>query len=134
VAEDDSLANAPHVLIVDDDGTSRMIASGVMQKAGFRVSEACDGAEALVRLARGEHFSLMILDLDMPNLGGRDVLRLVRQSIATVGLPVVVLTGSPDPAAELELMEMGADDYLRKPIDPPLLSIRVKAAMRRIRG
>ena len=132
--EEDDGDETPHVLVVDDDGTTRMIARGVMEKAGFRVSEAVDGSEALVRLARGEHYSLMLLDLDMPTIGGRDVLRSVRQSMATVGLPVVVLTGAPDPNTEIELMEMGADDYLRKPIDPPLLSIRVKAAMRRTRG
>ncbi|MBM4185113.1 MAG: type II/IV secretion system protein [Gemmatimonadetes bacterium] len=124
----------PHILVVDDDGTTRTIARGVFEATGYRVSEARDGAEALVRLARGEHFSLMLLDLDMPNIGGRDVLRSVRQSMATVGLPVVVLTGAPDHGTEVELMEMGADDYLRKPIDPPLLSIRIKAAMRRARG
>ncbi len=121
----------PHILVVDDDGTTRMIARSVFEARGYRVSEARDGAEALVRLARGEHFSLMLLDLDMPNVGGRDVLRSVRQSMGTVGLPVVVLTGAPDHATEVELIELGADDYLRKPIDPPLLSIRVKAALRR---
>ena len=134
VEEDENGDATPHVLIVDDDGTTRMIARGVMEKAGFQVSEAVDGSEALVRLARGEHFSLMLLDLDMPTINGRDVLRSVRQSMTTVGLPVVVLTGAADPNTEIELMEMGADDYLRKPIDPPLLSIRVKAAMRRNRG
>jgi CheY-like chemotaxis protein len=130
----DQADEQPHILVVDDDGTTRAIARGVFETTGYRVSEARDGAEALVRLARGEHFSLMLLDLDMPNIGGRDVLRSVRQSMATVGLPVVVLTGAPDHATEVELMEMGADDYLRKPIDPPLLSIRIKAAMRRARG
>ena len=105
-----------------------------LEKAGFQVTEAVDGSEAMVRLARGEHFSLMLLDLDMPTIGGRDVLRSVRQSMATVGLPVVVLTGAADPATEVELMEMGADDYLRKPIDPPRLQTRVKAALRRAQG
>ncbi len=73
----------------------------------------------LARLAKGELFTLMILDLEMPILGGREVLRAVRQSITTAGLPVVVLTGTPDPDADIELMEQGADDYIRKPIDPP---------------
>jgi type II secretory ATPase GspE/PulE/Tfp pilus assembly ATPase PilB-like protein/ActR/RegA family two-component response regulator len=126
--------DAPHVLVVDDDGTTRTIARGVLEASGYRVSEARDGAEALISLARGEHYNLMLLDLDMPSIGGRDVLRSVRQSMTTVGLPVVVLTGAPDHGTEVELMEMGADDYLRKPIDPPLLSIRIKAALRRAKG
>ena len=76
----------------------------------------------------------MVLDLDMPLLGGREVLRAIRQSLATAGLPVVVLTGTPDPEAEVELMEEGADDYIRKPIDPPRFQSRIKAAVRRARG
>ena len=76
----------------------------------------------------------MVLDLDMPTLGGREVLRSVRQSMVTVGLPVVVLTGTPDPDSEIELIEMGADDYLRKPLDPGRLQARIRAALRRAQG
>ncbi len=52
--------------------------------------------------------------------------------MATVGLPVIVLTGTTDPDAELTLMEEGADDYIRKPFDPRRFMIRVKAALRRV--
>ena len=76
----------------------------------------------------------MVLDLDMPVLGGREVLRSVRSSASTAGLPVVVLTGTPDAGAEIELMEQGADDYIRKPIDPPRFVTRIRAALRRARG
>ncbi|NNL30393.1 MAG: Flp pilus assembly complex ATPase component TadA, partial [Gemmatimonadetes bacterium] len=125
----------PHVLLVDDDGTTRSIARGILEKKlGYEVTESPDGSDAILRLARGESYSLMLLDLDMPRLGGRDVLKSVRQSLATAALPVVVLTGTPDPDSEIELMEMGADDYLRKPIDPPRLQTRVKAALRRAQG
>ena len=125
----------PHILVVDDDGTTRSIARGLLERnLGCLVSEAADGAEALVRLARGDLFSLILLDLDMPTLGGREVLRSVRQSMVTAGLPVVVLTGTPDPDSEIELMEMGADDYLRKPLDPARLQARVRAALRRASG
>ena len=103
----------------------------MLEKLGYRVSEASDGSEALARLAKGEFFTLMILDLDMPMLGGREVLRAVRRSLTTAGLPVVVLTGTPDPDSEIELMEQGADDYIRKPIDPRRLLTRVKAVVRR---
>lgn len=134
-ADEAALADVPHVLIVDDDGTTRKIARLMIEKhLGFRVSESPDGGDALLRLARGETYSLMVLDLDMPTLGGRDVLRSVRQSIATAGLPVIVLTGTPDPDAEIELMEMGADDYLRKPVVPARLQTRIKAALRRAQG
>lgn len=130
--EDDD--EAPHVLVVDDDGASRAIARGLLEKEGYRVSEAADGSEGLVMLARGEAFDLMVLDLDMPTLGGRETLRAVRGSVSTAGLPIVVLTGTQDPRAEIELMEQGADDYIHKPIDPPRFVTRVKATLRRAGG
>jgi type II secretory ATPase GspE/PulE/Tfp pilus assembly ATPase PilB-like protein/ActR/RegA family two-component response regulator len=125
---------APHVLVVDDDGASRAIARGLLEREGYRVSEAADGSEGLVLLARGETFDLMVLDLDMPTLGGRETLRAVRGSVSTAGLPIVVLTGTRDPRAEIELMEQGADDYIHKPIDPPRFVTRVKATLRRAGG
>lgn len=124
----------PRILVVDDDGATRNIARGLLEKQGYAVSEAADGSEALVYLARGESFDLMLLDLDMPMLGGREVLRAVRGSVSSAGLPVVVLTGTQDPGAEVEVMEQGADDYIRKPIDPPRFLTRIKAALRRGRG
>ena len=108
-----------------------MIARGILEAHGYRVSEASDGSEGLARLARGERFSLMVLDLDMPMLGGRQVLAAVRGSLTTTGLPVLVLTGTPDRDSEIELMEQGADDYVRKPIEPRRFLARVGAALRR---
>jgi type II secretory ATPase GspE/PulE/Tfp pilus assembly ATPase PilB-like protein/ActR/RegA family two-component response regulator len=125
---------APRILVVDDDGANRAIARGLLEKEGYAVSEAADGSEALVFLARGEAFDLMVLDLDMPMLGGREVLKAVRGSVNTAGLPIVVLTGTQDPSAEIDLMEQGADDYIRKPIDPPRFLTRIKATLRRARG
>jgi type II secretory ATPase GspE/PulE/Tfp pilus assembly ATPase PilB-like protein/ActR/RegA family two-component response regulator len=133
-AEGGTTGEAAHILVVDDDGTTRMLARSLLDNVGFVVAEASDGSEALARLAKGERFDLMILDLDMPMLGGREVLRAVRQSAATAHLPIVVLTGTPDADADIELMEQGADDYIRKPIDPPRFVMRVRAALRRAAG
>ena len=76
----------------------------------------------------------MILDLDMPKLTGREVLKHVRHSARTTGLPVVVLTGSEDDETEAQLLEAGADDYIRKPIEPTRFLARIKAVMRRAGG
>ncbi len=132
--EDVDESTPPHILVVDDDGANRMIARGLLEKQGYRVTEAADGSEALVLLAHGELFNLMVLDLDMPMLGGREVLKAVRGAVSTAGLPIVVLTGTNDPESEIELMENGADDYIRKPIDPPRFLTRVKATLRRAGG
>jgi DNA-binding response OmpR family regulator len=67
----------------------------------------------------------------MTRIGGEELLRSVRESVATSALPVIVLTGSSEKDSELAVMEAGADDYLRKPLDPPRLLARVKAVLRR---
>jgi Tfp pilus assembly pilus retraction ATPase PilT/ActR/RegA family two-component response regulator len=128
---DDDDQGVPHILLVDDDGTVRSIARATLEREGYRVTEVDDGSEALARLGRGETFSLMVLDLDMPMLGGREVLRAVRRSLTTASLPVVVLTATSDHDAEVQLFEQGADDYIRKPIEPRPFLMRVKAALRR---
>ena len=70
----------------------------------------------------------------MPNVGGREVLAAVRSTVATAGMPVIVLTGTTDQDAEIEVMEAGADDYIRKPLDPRKFMVRVKATLRRASG
>ena len=106
------------------------MARGLLERAGYRVSEAADGAAALDLLKNGDQ-NLMVLDLDMPVLSGQSVLAQVRSSVTTAGLPIIVLTGSSDTVTEIHMMEQGADDYIRKPIDPPRFVARVKAALRR---
>ena len=121
------------ILIVDDDPEDRLLVRTILHKNGFRVEEARDGQEALALLGSGEDHSLVVLDLEMPGLDGREVLSRVRSSGETMALPVIVLTGSPDPEDEYRLMEGGADDYLRKPLDPPRFIARIRAALRRAR-
>ncbi|MEJ2678244.1 MAG: ATPase, T2SS/T4P/T4SS family [Gemmatimonadota bacterium] len=133
VDDDADIDRAPHILIVDDDPEDRLLVRTMLRKDGYLVSEAEDGDEALDMIAKHSGFSLVVLDLEMPRLDGRVVLQRLRSSVSTAGLPVVVLTGSTNPEDEYHLMENGADDYLRKPIDPPRFMARVKAAMRRAR-
>jgi type IV pilus assembly protein PilB len=121
----------PLVLLVDDDEVSRTVARKVLEKGAFRVEEAGNGLAALAQLEAGSAPALIILDLDMPQMGGREVLARVRQTVATAGLPVLVLTGSGTEEMEAQLMEEGADDYIRKPLEPARFVARVKAALRR---
>jgi CheY-like chemotaxis protein len=123
-----------HILVVDDDAVNRSLARSLLEKNGFRVTEAGDGAVAMERIAQSDAFALVILDLDMPRMGGREVLERLRSTAGTARLPVVVLTGTEAGEVEIELMERGADDYLRKPIDPMRFVARVKAALRRSAG
>lgn len=135
-AEDEAAGNSeqPHVLVVDDDGANRTIERALLEKAGCRVTEAKDGMEALRLLTSGQVFTLMVLDLDMPTLGGREVLAAIRANVQTAGIPVIVLTGTPDPEAEVKIINAGADDFIRKPLEPARFMARVSAGLRRARG
>lgn len=121
-------------LVVDDDPATRIIGRALLQSLGHEVVEAADGEEALARVREGEGVNLVILDLDLPRKSGREVLAELRGSVATAGIPIVVLTGSQNPESEMEVMDAGADDYLRKPLDPARFLSRVKAALRRVQG
>jgi type II secretory ATPase GspE/PulE/Tfp pilus assembly ATPase PilB-like protein/ActR/RegA family two-component response regulator len=122
----------PRILVVDDDPEDLLLVRTLLSKHGYTVDEARDGGEALAAIEKRPP-TLVVLDLEMPGLDGREVLARLRSAEETVSLPVVVLTGSPDPEDEYRLMEGGADDYLRKPLDPPRFIARLKAALRRAR-
>jgi type II secretory ATPase GspE/PulE/Tfp pilus assembly ATPase PilB-like protein/ActR/RegA family two-component response regulator len=121
----------PRVLVVDDDPVIRRLGRALLEKVPLEVSEADDGPVALAMLEYTPEFSLVILDLDMPTMSGRDVLARLRGKPATASLPVIVLTGSESRDDEATLMDAGADDYIKKPIDPARFIARVKAVLRR---
>jgi type II secretory ATPase GspE/PulE/Tfp pilus assembly ATPase PilB-like protein/CheY-like chemotaxis protein len=136
-SEDEQGQEAVRVLITDDDPIIRQIAASLLSKAGYAVLEAADGVAALERLNSADpddHIDLMISDLDMPRLSGYDLLRLARSAARTAALPIVVLTGEEEPETEARLIDEGADDYIRKPIDPVRFVARVKAVLRRAGG
>lgn len=119
------------VLVVDDDAVTRKLSRTLLEAQQFEVHEAVDGEEALRRLREDGAVHLVMLDLNMPKVDGRAVLAEVRSDERFADLPVIILTGSEGPETESELMDRGADDYIRKPIDPPRFVARVKAALRR---
>lgn len=123
-----------HILVVDDDPGGRMLMRTVLEKNGFSVSEADDGTTALPLLQLADDIDAVLLDLMMKSMDGLEVLLRIRKSRTTAGLPVVILTASPDPEDEQKLLRAGADDYLRKPVDPHQLVDRMKAVLRRSRS
>jgi DNA-binding response OmpR family regulator len=110
---------------------NRLVVRNLLQKNGYRVTEAADGNAALDALAKAEDVAAVVLDLAMPKMGGEEVLSRMRGSMSTAGIPVVVLTGSEDEGAEVRLIDRGADDYIVKPVDPTRFLARVKATLRR---
>ena len=123
-----------HVLLADDDAIVRQTVGALLRANGFVVCEAEDGVEALERMNSGEQLDLVVSDLHMPRLNGHDLIRLSRGSARTAGLPIVILTGEEDPETEARLIEEGADDYMRKPLDPVRFVARIKAVIRRAGG
>jgi DNA-binding response OmpR family regulator len=120
------------VLLVDDDPTDNLVLTTVLTKMGFEIVEAPNGLNAMNMIRAGdEAFSMVLMDLFMPEMDGKDLIRAIRQQLSTQALPVVVLTASEDPRDELELLEAGADDFLLKPIVAERLEARVRAVLRR---
>jgi CheY-like chemotaxis protein len=121
----------PAILLVDDDPTVRTLARVLLEKNGYRVTEVGDGPAAVEHFTAGKECALVVLDLDLPTLSGLEVLGRLRGSPSSAGVPVVVLTGSSGDEVEVEAMDAGADDYIRKPLEPARFVARVKAALRR---
>jgi DNA-binding response OmpR family regulator len=131
---DEDAGTQPIVLVVDDDADSRFLAGALLASHGWKVLEAADGATALMQLGKHPDLSLVLLDLGLPDIDGVNVLKALRRSIETAHVPVIVLTGRTDRETEHAVLVEGADDYIRKPVDPPILLMRSRAVLRRTRG
>jgi two-component system chemotaxis response regulator CheY len=109
------------ILIVDDSPTMRrMVASALQGLAAVIFEEASNGLEAVEILARGG-VDLMILDLNMPDMHGLDVLRFVRSHRLYKSTPIIVLTTKYDSESRQSAVTAGATDYLTKPFEPRVL-------------
>src|SRR3990172_6158662 len=129
--ETTTIARPSRVLIVDDDPLNRIVVRNLLENNGFRTSEAADGVAALEQLRQPDDVAMIVLDLEMPRMGGEQLLAELKSSVATAGIPVIVLTGSEDKGAEARLIDRGAEDYLEKPIVASRFLARVKAPWRR---
>ena len=128
---EEEVAGPPKLLVVDDDADARLLVRTLMEKEGFVVSEAKDGYEALDILKVDPEFQVVILDLLMPGMNGREVLQQIRSSVDTAALPVLIRTGTGTERDETELLMAGADDFIPKTADPERLLARVRAVLRR---
>ena len=120
----------PVILLVDDERAITENLAPVLERAGLRVLVAADGEEAL-RKSGEVRPDLVILDILMPGLDGREVLRQLRR--AGNWTPIILLTQVGDSLERAMALEEGADDYLNKPFDPHELVARIRAVLRRAR-
>lgn len=121
------------ILVVDDDRQIVRLVQSYLQQSGFSVLTASDGEEALHALRR-EKPDLVVLDLNLPRRDGLDVARIVRSDAALAATPILMLTARVEDVDKLIGLELGADDYLTKPFNPPEVVARVKAILRRASG
>jgi class 3 adenylate cyclase len=116
------------VLVVDDDPVNRSMLSRSLEADGHEVTTVESGAEAL-ELAGSQDFDVVLLDVVMPGMDGYQVLERLKADPALRHLPVVMVTAVDDVASAVRCIELGADDYLSKPVDPVVLGARVRAGL-----
>jgi len=119
-----------HILIVDDSPTIRRMVRASLTPIGADFIEASSGLEAIEQLALGS-IQLMVLDLNMPDMHGLEVLGLVRANQKFQQLPVLVLTTRDDPGSRTAAMQAGATNYLTKPFTPQALLAEARGMLER---
>jgi two-component system, OmpR family, alkaline phosphatase synthesis response regulator PhoP len=117
-----------HILVVDDEPRIAQIARDYLERAGYAVTTADNGVDALAA-ARTRHPDLIVLDLGLAHLDGLEVTRALRKQS---NVPIIMLTARVEEADKLTGLELGADDYITKPFSPRELVARVRAVFRRI--
>lgn len=118
------------ILVVDDEPKIVRIARDYLEKNGFRVTTAADGQTALA-VARREKPDLIVLDLMLPIMDGREVCKTLRRES---DVPIIMLTALAEEVDQVTGLEIGADDYITKPFSPRTLVARVRALLRRAKG
>ena len=122
---------ARRVLLVDDDAASRRLLGASLRHAGFELSAASDGAEALAAIESSPP-DVLVLDFEMPELDGAEVCRRLRASDRTAlnQLPIIMLTGHTDEADEIACLTAGANDFVTKPVSRAVLVARIETQLR----
>src|SRR6185369_16585965 len=121
------------VLVVDDSRTMRLALIRALNALGFRnITEAANGRQAL-ELVLTKPFDLMLLDMEMPEMNGMEVLGALKAKPDLSGLPVIVISGAEQMESAVKCIEAGAEDFLPKPFNPTLLRARVGTSLEKKR-
>jgi adenylate cyclase len=122
-----------NVLVVDDSRTLRMLLIRELNAIGIvKITEAVNGQDAMDKI-QAEQFDLMLIDMEMPELDGLEVLKLVKADPLLRYLPVIVISGADQFDKTVECIQIGAEDYLPKPFNPVLLRARVFSSLEKKR-
>jgi two-component system phosphate regulon response regulator PhoB len=118
------------ILCIEDDESTRTLLAGVLRKAGHEVEDVGTAEEGLAVVGRGG-IELLLLDLKLPGMSGLEACQRLKKDPATVRLPILMLTALGHHSSKVRGLDMGADDYVVKPVRPGELVARVEALLRR---
>ena len=125
-------SNPAHLLIVDDNKVNRMVLSRSLEQQGHVVETAENGREGLEKFRTGV-FDLMLLDIEMPEMNGFEVLEACLNDVDLRQIPIIMTSAMEELDAVVKCVELGAEDYLTKPVNPILLRARVNASLEKKR-
>lgn len=128
----DTGAHPAQILLVEDNRVNRLLLARLVEQLGHSVNTAEDGLQALAAL-RGKRFDLLLLDIEMPGMNGFQVLEQLTADPDLRELPVIVTSGLDGLANVVRCIELGAEDYLHKPVNPVLLRARIAASFEKKR-
>src|SRR6267154_4642902 len=118
------------LLVVDDNLENRDLLSRRLVHLGYEVEIAENGARALAKIHRA-HYDLVLLDHMMPGMSGLDLLRLLRATYSPSQLPVIMVSGVDDSDTIVDALDQGANDYMIKPVDMPMMDARINTQILR---
>ncbi len=121
------MADQPVVLVIDDEDSIQKLLNAALERDGYRIVGARDAAEGLIAFER-EQPDVILLDVMLPDLSGREVCRRIR---ATSAVPIIMLSALDEEVDKVVGLELGADDYITKPFGMRELRSRVRAVLRR---
>lgn len=116
------------ILVIEDDSTINSLLCGILEKSGYEVDSCADGLSGL-NMALEKDYNMILMDLMLPVKSGEEVLRSLREVKKT---PVIVLSAKNDVHNRIELLRLGADDFICKPFDIDEVILRLEAVLRRV--
>ncbi len=119
------------VLVIEDEGDIAGLVKHTLERSGTAVVDIAASGDQALKLATEQPPDLIVLDLNLPVLGGLEVCRLLRTRPATAKTPIIMLTARATESDRVQGLDAGADDYITKPFSPRELAARVRAVMRR---
>ncbi|MES2517353.1 MAG: response regulator transcription factor [Bacteroidota bacterium] len=120
------------LLIIDDEPSTRKVLEHFLNKE-FDVTLKNDGMEGMEWLESGNDPDFIIADLNMPNLNGKEFIKVIRASNLYSEVPIIILSGTDESKERIECLNLGADDFMLKPFNPMEVHAKIKAILRRVK-